>query len=76
MIDVSQYRVFVEPLASHLGGGFVSYAPELPGCIADGDSPDQALAAIYDAIECWIEGAQEDGGHIPSPQILVQVAAR
>lgn len=55
MIDVRSYRVFVEPLVERLGGGFVAYAPELPGCVSDGETPQAALEAIYDAIGCWLE---------------------
>lgn len=67
MPNVSDYRVYVEPLSSALGGGFVSYAPELEGCVADGASPAEALAAIYDAIGCWIEGAIEARRVVPTP---------
>ena len=55
MIDVHKYRVFVEPLVERLGGGFIAYAPELPGCMSDGETPQEALESIYDAIECWLE---------------------
>jgi len=76
MIDVRQYRVYVEPLAPSLGGGFVAYAPELPGCLSDGESPEEALVNIYDAIGSWLEGAEEDGLSAPEPQtgLLMQVA--
>jgi antitoxin HicB len=67
MAQAADYRVYVEPLAAHLGGGFVAYAPELNGCLADGETPSEALAAIYDAIQCWIEGAIEAGRRIPAP---------
>ncbi|WP_298282371.1 type II toxin-antitoxin system HicB family antitoxin [Novosphingobium sp.] len=67
MPNASDYRVYVEPLAASLGGGFVAYAPELEGCLADGDTPDQALSAIYDAISCWLEAAMEAGRAIPAP---------
>lgn len=66
-IDVTQYRVFVEPLANKLGGGFVAYAPELKGCISDGANPNEALHNIYDAIACWIDGALERGEQVPLP---------
>ncbi len=59
MIDVHRYRVYVEPLVDRLGGGFVAYAPDLPGCIADGADPREALEAIYDAIACWLEPDEE-----------------
>lgn len=61
------YRVYVEPLAQHLGGGFVSYAPELKGCVADGGSPDEALHNIYDAIAGWIDDARRSGEAVPLP---------
>ncbi|WP_234024849.1 type II toxin-antitoxin system HicB family antitoxin [Tsuneonella amylolytica] len=69
--DVRDYRVYVEPLIERLGGGFVAYAPELRGCIADGETPQEALAAIYDAIECWLE---EDAVDLTS-QIPVKQSA-
>lgn len=66
-LDIRHYRVYVEPLAGHLGGGFVSYAPELKGCIADGETPDEALHNIYDAIASWIDGAHRNGEAVPAP---------
>jgi antitoxin HicB len=66
-IDVRQYRVYVEPLADDLGSGFVSYAPELKGCMSDGQDPDEALRNIYDAISCWIADAQRVGEAVPLP---------
>lgn len=72
--DVHNYRVFVEPLASHLGGGFVSYAPALKGCLSDGATPDDALHNIYDAIASWIEAAQRAGTQIPDPEAVRQIA--
>ena len=66
-IDARDYRVFVERLAPHLGGGFVSYAPELMGCVSDGETPDEALRNIYDAIESWIDAARERGERVPQP---------
>ena len=65
-IDVRSYRVFVEPLSPDLGGGFVSYAPDLLGCVSDGATPDEALHNIYDAIACWIDTARTNGESIPT----------
>jgi predicted RNase H-like HicB family nuclease len=65
-IDVRTYRVFVEPLTPDLGGGFVSYAPDLLGCVSDGATPDEALRNIYDAIACWIEAARANGEPVPA----------
>lgn len=67
MNDVRDYRVFVERLAPDLGGGFVAYAPALTGCVSDGETPDEALRNIYDAIACWIDAARANGEIIPAP---------
>ncbi len=68
MNDVRNYRVYVEPLAIPLGGGFVAYAPELKGCLSDGASPDEALHNIYEAIACWIADAEAKGEPVPIAQ--------
>ena len=73
-IDVRKFRVFVEPLAPNLGGGFVSYAPDLKGCVADGATPGEALDNIYDAIASWIAAAQERGDALPMPASARQYA--
>jgi len=40
---------------------------ELPGCIADGDSPDEAVESIGEAKRIWIESHLEDGHEVPLP---------
>ena len=62
------YEVDIMPLPEADGGGFVAVAPELPGCRSDGETPQEALANIYDAIACWIEAAQDLGRPIPQPR--------
>ena len=64
------YEVDIMPLSSADGGGFTALVPELPGCRSDGDTPQQALSNAYDAIACWIEGAQEMGRAVPEPRKL------
>lgn len=63
-----EYEVDIIPLPEADGGGFMSIAPELPGCRSDGDTPEEALANIYDAIVCWLEAAEELGRAIPKPR--------
>ncbi len=41
---------------------------ELPGCMTEGDSPQEATAMIYDAMAAWIETALEDGQPVPEPK--------
>ena len=41
--------------------------PELPGCMADGDTPEAALAMAQEVIGLWIDTAQELGRPVPEP---------
>ena len=47
---------------------FVANAPELPGCMVHGDDQESALRNIKDAMQFWIETAQELGRPVPEPQ--------
>jgi len=49
-------------------GAFVVEVPELPGCMADGRTREEALAAAERAINDWIETAREIGRPIPQPR--------
>ena len=42
--------------------------PELPGCMSDGETPEDALADVREAIECWLAAALEDGDMPPAPR--------
>jgi predicted RNase H-like HicB family nuclease len=51
---------------------FIAEAPELPGCIAHGDTHEVALINIKTAMELWMETAKEfdDPIHVPKGQRL------
>ena len=61
------YPVMTEPLAAEDGGGFLATAPDLPGCMSDGETPEEALANVRDAITAWIEEARSLGRSVPKP---------
>ena len=48
---------------------FVAVVPELPGCMAHGETYDSALANIKDAMELWINTAKEFNDPIPVPKV-------
>jgi len=64
------YEVLIGPLSEDQGGGFVATVPELPGCMSDGETPQEALENAYDAIVCWMEAAREMGRQVPPPKRL------
>ncbi|MCJ7796002.1 MAG: type II toxin-antitoxin system HicB family antitoxin [Thermoleophilia bacterium] len=49
-------------------GPFVAEAPELPGCMADGATYEEALAKVNLVVQEWIETASELGRPIPRPK--------
>jgi antitoxin HicB len=67
-MNILGYDIDVRPLADQLGGGFVAHAPALKGCLADGETRDEALQNLEDAIRCWLEAAREKGMRIPRPK--------
>lgn len=49
-------------------GSFIVEVPELPGCMADGETYEQAVAHAQQVIEEWIETAKELGRPVPEPK--------
>jgi predicted RNase H-like HicB family nuclease len=53
---------------SEADGAFVVEVPELPGCMADGATYQEAVANAERIVQEWIETAQEEGRSIPEPK--------
>ncbi len=49
-------------------GAFIAELPELPGCMADGASAQEALANVEVVAQEWIQTARELGREIPEPR--------
>jgi predicted RNase H-like HicB family nuclease len=64
-----RYLVVVEKGPKSFG----AYVPDLPGCIAAGESREEVLKLIREAIEFHLEGLKEDGQAIPSPSSSSEV---
>ena len=50
-------KVILEPSED---GGYTIYVPSLPGCISEGDTVEEALANIEEAIELYLEPVEDD----------------
>ena len=48
-------------------GSFSAYVPDLPGCVAVGDTQDEAAALIREAIPLHIESLRDHGERVPAP---------
>lgn len=53
---------------------YIVSVPELPGCMADGKTPEEAVKNAEIIIQEWIESALEDGAVIPEPSLFNNVA--
>ena len=60
-------KVVLEPQE---GGGYTVYVPSLPGCISEGETKDEALASIKEAIELYLEPLQ---GKVKGEVVEVEV---
>ena len=58
-----RYVVIIEKGETSYG----AYVPDLPGCVAVGETPEEAETLIREAIEFHLDGMREDGLPIPEP---------
>jgi predicted RNase H-like HicB family nuclease len=58
-----RYMVVVEQGLSSFG----AYVPDIPGCIAVGESKQEVLRLIHEAIEFHLEGIKDEGASVPQP---------
>ena len=62
------YVINVTPIPAEEGGGYLVTLPDLPGCIADGETIDTAVAEARDAFTAWAMAKREDKGELPAPK--------
>ena len=60
-------RVVLEPSDE---GGYTAIVPALPGCISEGDTREEALANIHEAIELYLESVEDDLHFPPDAELL------
>jgi predicted RNase H-like HicB family nuclease len=63
-----RYAVIVEEGESSFG----AYVPDLPGCAAVGETREEVLRLIQEAIEFHVEGLRQDGQPVPEPSSSVE----
>jgi predicted RNase H-like HicB family nuclease len=63
---MSKYLIIIEKT----GTGFSAYSPDLPGCVATGETREDTEREMKDAIEFHIEGLRLNGDEVPIPSSL------
>ena len=51
-------------------GGFTAIVPTLPGCISEGDTKEEALKNIREAIELYLEPVEDDQTYAPNAEMI------
>ncbi|MEE8346329.1 MAG: type II toxin-antitoxin system HicB family antitoxin [Dehalococcoidia bacterium] len=69
MTRVLSYKVVLEPCEE---GGYTVHVPSLPGCVSEGDTREQAIENIKEAIRGWIEASKEYGDEIPPSDVIIE----
>ncbi|WP_374605362.1 type II toxin-antitoxin system HicB family antitoxin [Arenimonas sp.] len=62
-MNATRYAIVIEKSENNYG----AWAPDLPGCVAVGDSVEEVERLMREAIEFHLEGMREDGDPIPPP---------
>jgi predicted RNase H-like HicB family nuclease len=70
MASERTYDVVLEPQAKD---GYTAYVPDLPGCVSEGATKEEALAMIKEAIELYLESLHAHGDPVPEPVVRERV---
>ncbi len=65
--DVATYLIVIERAED---GGYGAWAPDLPGCVALGDTLEACKREMRDAVAFHIEGLREEGEPVPKPSAI------
>lgn len=60
--DQHEFDVIFEPQAE---GGYSAYVPDLPGCVSEGETLEEAMAMIQEAMALYLESRRERGWTLP-----------
>ena len=55
--DIVKFKIYLEPSED---GGYTALVPSLPGCISEGETKEEALKNIKEAIELYLEPVDDD----------------
>jgi antitoxin HicB len=69
-----QYAVIIQPLSNENGGEILATVPDLPGCMSNGQTPEEALRHVHNAIEAWIKAAHDMRSAVPQPSRKLALA--
>jgi antitoxin HicB len=76
ILRLQDHPFTIRPLTENEGGGYLIEFPDVPGCMSDGESPEEAIINGRDALKCALLTLKEFGGPIPAPGAFVAASGR
>ena len=71
-MNAPKNRVEIRPLTKEEGGGWLASFPDLPGCMSDGETPEEALRNAAEAEAAWLAANEKWGrAKVEKPARLV-----
>jgi len=67
------YRFLV--VIEKANGNYSAYSPDLPGCVATGETREEAERNMHEAIQMHVQGLREDNLRIPESQSFAEYMA-
>ncbi|WP_130470430.1 type II toxin-antitoxin system HicB family antitoxin [Candidatus Magnetaquicoccus inordinatus] len=67
MAELEEYPFEIQSLSEADGGGYLISFPDFPGCMSDGETPDEAIANGRDALQAFIAMKKEFRDYVPEP---------
>ena len=67
--NIHAYRFTVRPLTSEEGGGYLVEYPEIPGCMSDGETVEEAIANGREALRDTLQFLKATGRKAPQPGV-------
>lgn len=75
-LRLEEYPFTIRPLTMDEGGGYLIEFPDVPGCMSDGETPEEAIVNGRDALKCCLLTLKEFGGTLPGPGAFVAASGQ
>ena len=75
-LRLEDYSFTIRRLTEEDGGGYLIEFPDVPGCLSDGETPEEAVANGRDALKCTLLTLREFGYSIPKPGAFVAASGQ
>lgn len=65
--EIDAYPFLIRPLSEEDGGGYLIEYPDLPGCVSDGETPEEAIRQGREALRAYVISCQKHSDPVPAP---------